>query len=350
MATHYVYEGTPDPNMLNQGDVLQRTDELVDQIREFFPYYANHPDYKYFMLITQGCDLYRRDGRPCNAQYLTLAAVRPVQDAMRLEVTPDQKDWQQQTKVIGSRVSNKLAMFMERLIDNNVPGYFYLHRDPTANIHLTCCAFLPLTVSLRVQHYDMCLRAKVAQLRETFQAKLGWLLGHMYSRVGTTEWNMHNTPTVREQARHFIEENYVTIDDKQIDEGLADLKKQGQLPEPEAIREYIIAKKVLSRKEKFQARASDVLTTTLQPINTIRKKAVYQVGQDQALRTGIEGVLAQAGIVEDKRGDVANALVQQVIGRLNDILSDEKLEGKADALQSIIRSLLQDTIISGLMK
>ncbi len=350
MATHYVYEDNPDPKTLTQGDVLQRTDELVSQIREFFPYYANHLDYKYFMVITQGCDLFRRDGKPCNAQYLTLAAVRPVQDAMRLEVTPDQKDWQQQTKVIGARVSNKLAMFMERLIDNNVPGYFYLHTDPTVNIHVPSCAFLPLTVSLRAQHYDLCLKAKIAQLKETFQAKLGWLLGHMYSRVGTTEWNMHKSITVRDQARQFIDETYVTLDDKQIDEGLADLKKQGLAPPPTEIRDYIISKKVLSRKEKFQARALEVLTTTVQPINAIKKKAVPQVRRDQKLRTAIDDILAKGGIKEEDRGTVTEAVVGEVIASLEEILTDEKLEGKPDAMQAIIRSLLQDTIISGLMK
>src|SRR4051794_16336673 len=49
MATHYVYDD-PRPE-LSQGDVLQKSSDLLGVIKTFFPYYADHEDYKYFMVL-----------------------------------------------------------------------------------------------------------------------------------------------------------------------------------------------------------------------------------------------------------------------------------------------------------
>jgi len=47
---------------------------------------------------------------------------------------------------------------------------------------------LPLSLSIRAEHYESCVRDRVAQIDDLFQAKLGWLLGQQYSRVGTPDW------------------------------------------------------------------------------------------------------------------------------------------------------------------
>ncbi|BAC47429.1 bsr2164 [Bradyrhizobium diazoefficiens USDA 110] len=36
-------------------------------------------------------------------------------------------------------------------------------------------------------HLATCVAAKILQLTDTFQAKLGWLVGQMYSPVGTQD-------------------------------------------------------------------------------------------------------------------------------------------------------------------
>ena len=74
-----------DKKTLCQGDVLKKTDDLVAHLKKYHPYYADHPDYKYFMVLTQSCDLVRRKGKPCDSQYITLAAARPVEEALRRE-------------------------------------------------------------------------------------------------------------------------------------------------------------------------------------------------------------------------------------------------------------------------
>jgi len=53
-----------------------------------------------------------------------------------------------------------------------------------------CCAILSLTIAVKSSvHYETCLKAKVLELDQAFQAKLGWLVGQLYSRVGTTDWD-----------------------------------------------------------------------------------------------------------------------------------------------------------------
>ena len=84
MSTHYVYVD-PNKSELQQGDVLQRCDALSAVLDKYFPYYSNHIDYRYFQVLTQTCDLVRRDDDPCAAHYISIAAVRPIKDVLLLE-------------------------------------------------------------------------------------------------------------------------------------------------------------------------------------------------------------------------------------------------------------------------
>ena len=44
-----------------------------------------------------------------------------------------------------------------------------------------------MQAALRVDHYDVCLSTKIAQLDNIFAAKVGWLAGNQYSRVATPD-------------------------------------------------------------------------------------------------------------------------------------------------------------------
>ncbi len=116
-----------------------------------------------------------------------MAAIRPIKDVLLMEAAKHQHVKLQATNIVGNKARDKLAMFLESLMDNNKAGLFYLHTDPSLDITEPYCAILQLSISLPAEHYDKCLRAKIAQLKEPFQAKLGWLIGNMYSRVATTE-------------------------------------------------------------------------------------------------------------------------------------------------------------------
>ncbi len=188
---HWTYDGTPDETYLHQGDVLQRTAALIDVLSEVHPYFAQ-AQYVRFMLLTQTCDLVRRGGAACKAPYLSIAAVRPFDEAIRRELAkiaasrPDEQLCG--GEYLSAQAFQKLKQQVGQILNNNHPEYFYLHAEPTSDLAQPCCAFLRVTIPLKIEHYDTLLEAKELQLKSAFQAKLGWLVGNTYSRVGTPDW------------------------------------------------------------------------------------------------------------------------------------------------------------------
>lgn len=79
---HFTYKPSPDMSSLCQGDVLCVTDEMRKILKEVHPYFLNE-QYKYFMVLTQSCDLVRRNAGKCKTPYITLAAVRSFDDFLR---------------------------------------------------------------------------------------------------------------------------------------------------------------------------------------------------------------------------------------------------------------------------
>lgn len=183
---HFTY-GKPEGD-LQQGDLLTKSEGLKSVLTQFLPYYADHPDYTYLMVLTQSCDLARHDGK-CKARYITLAAVRPVDTALERELSKYQRSSLEKYGRLCSRDKQYwMKDFLIKLLNNNIPEYFYLAEDAEFNLDRAYAAFLKLAIPIKVEHYETCLVARFAQLKEIFQAKLGWLIGNMYSRVGTPDW------------------------------------------------------------------------------------------------------------------------------------------------------------------
>lgn len=76
---HFTYKEYMEKNSLCQGDILEKTDDLTAILKEVHPYFLND-GYKYFMVLSQSCDLVRRNGKTCKTPYITLAAVREYSD------------------------------------------------------------------------------------------------------------------------------------------------------------------------------------------------------------------------------------------------------------------------------
>ena len=175
--------------MLQQGDVLKRTTELADCLREAHSYYADAHDYTHFMVLTQSCDLVLRDGksRP-NARYITIAAIRSLSILTDRLLDRYKFSNPEFPLSICDKVHEPLARNqLERLIHNTEDSYFLIPKDSHPHITTDKCAFLRLSVALRADHYKTLVKAKIAQLDNVFQAKVGWLTGNMYSRVGTPD-------------------------------------------------------------------------------------------------------------------------------------------------------------------
>ncbi len=73
-SLHFTYKecDTYSPS-LKQGDILHKTPELLELLEKVHPHYINS-EYKYFQVITQSCDLVRKNDS-CKSRYITLAAV-----------------------------------------------------------------------------------------------------------------------------------------------------------------------------------------------------------------------------------------------------------------------------------
>ena len=188
---HYTYADEIDRTSIHQGDLIARTPAVEEMLREVHPHYYTTDSYRYLIVLTQSCDLVRREGDACAARYITLAAVRPLDLVLRRRLEKYQRTRRHQLEgsFCDEGLRPKLTQFLERLFNNNEDEYFYLHEEPAAELAEAHCAFLALSIAVKAElHYEKLVAAKRLQLSESFQHKLGWLVGKMYSRIGTEDW------------------------------------------------------------------------------------------------------------------------------------------------------------------
>lgn len=235
---------------LAQGDLILKTDAVKELLQAVHPHYLKD-DYTHLLVLTQSCDLVRRNGDPCKSRYVSLAAVRPLSLVIQREVERFQDEFAVSAGVCSKRVQNLLEQFVERLLNNNEDEYFYLERDRALGLHEPSCAFLRLSVAVRAEdHYDKLVAARLLSLTDVFQAKLGWLVGKMYSRVGTPDWVPDHTNetefkrTVQEvlgSVVRWVEEDQLKLAKKSRPEGTATR---------EDLLKHIEATKVPKKKER----------------------------------------------------------------------------------------------------
>jgi hypothetical protein len=274
---HFTYEGQPRSD-LQQGDLIKRTEAVEALLKEVHPHYFYSQNYRYFLVLTQSCDLARRDGKPCIGRYISIAAVRPVRTAIEREVQKLQHS--EVERLLGfcsTERQPKLTQFMERLLNNNAEDYFYLHREQSAGFLEDNCAFLQLSIALRAQtHYDTLLAARILSLKESFQHKLGYLVGSLYSRVGTEDWlERHQEATqFRELTQQPAKDSDLVLWlDKDVHRKVLDTLKALPDPKPEDLQKAIAdtVKSRETRKGEVLAIIVNVLSDLSVPDDTVRK-------------------------------------------------------------------------------
>ena len=169
---------------------MKSTDELRNVIKKFHPYFINE-QYKYFMVLTQSCDLVRRNNQNCKTPYITLAAIKNF--GQFLEKWMISKKYVETVKdllLMNSKKYNNVYQFVERLYNNTEPDYFFLYKEDKLHLPESMIVHLKVTFALKSsEHYQTCLDSKIIELSDEFKAKVGWLVGNIYSRVGTTDWD-----------------------------------------------------------------------------------------------------------------------------------------------------------------
>lgn len=197
---HFTYKENPDMESLCQGDVLEKTDALNELLGTVHPYFQND-DYQYFMVLTQSCDLVRRDGKKCKTPYITLAAIRSYTDFLEKTLVANKMaELYNGFLLVDQKGKTRVSQLVERIYNNTEPDYFFLYKEDVLDFPKSMVAYLKVSIALKSElHYQTCLDAKRLELSDEFKAKLGWLVGNMYSRVGTTDWESKMTDKARKQ-------------------------------------------------------------------------------------------------------------------------------------------------------
>lgn len=204
---HFTYDSECDSNNLCQGDLLRKTPELKSVLAEYHSYY-DLDKYTHFIVLTQSCDLVRRDKKTsCKSRYISVAAVRSLQDVIARETSTSYNPIELDGIMCCSESKKSAAeSFLNRLLNNNHPDYFFLKSCPEVGLVKDSCAFLHLSIALKsVEHYDKCLDARSIGLTENFRAKLGWLVGQLYSRIGTADYVPSGLPS-KSEFKDYIEQ------------------------------------------------------------------------------------------------------------------------------------------------
>lgn len=205
MPSHWTYDDVVAGGDLMQGDIISRSSDIVSLLKEVYPYFCDER-YIGFLVTTQSCDLVRRSGKLCKAQYISLAVVRELRPLLP-ELLAD---------ICGSGIpgvykkeSRYLAeQLLVKIINQNEQsrGIFYLHQDADIGIGAPSIALLRVTFSLRRKHYDILVNSRSGRVRGEFANKLGWLSGNLFSRVATPDWDdqENDGEASRKQAKSLL--------------------------------------------------------------------------------------------------------------------------------------------------
>lgn len=203
--SHFTYADDPNLNELQQGDVLKRTPQLESLIKQVHPHYTSC-EYTHFQVITQSCDLVLYNGK-CKTRYITIAATRSLETVIRREL--DKFSLRGLAVNVDGEVfcseaaKNELKDFLRKIINNQSKDFFYLNAAPLRGLESDSCTFLHLSIAIKAElHYEACLKSKILQLEDNFQSRLGWMVGNLYSRVGTKDFVPSAMSTEKEFSKH----------------------------------------------------------------------------------------------------------------------------------------------------
>lgn len=290
---HFTYKAIPDKNSLCQGDLIEASDDLKSTLSGIHPYFQND-QYKYFMVLTQSCDLVRRDSVKCKTPYITLAAVRSFETFFeKIMLSGRYAEKVNNFLLMNNKDYSRAYQLIERLYNNNEPDYFFLYRDESLGLNESMVASLKVSIALKSDlHYERCLAHKVLELSDEFKAKLGWLVGNIYSRVGTTDWD--SIKTNRQKSEMFAEtlRSRCAIGTKEQIQALKDAlnRNADQLISLEDAIQFVSDYKIESQYDKAMKIIADAINTSGKDITQEAKaKILNAIKSKKTLQTMFPG-------------------------------------------------------------
>ena len=276
---HFTYKPNPDMQSLCQGDVLEITPELSVVLKEVHPYFLNE-QYKYFMVLSQSCDLVRRNGKNCKTPYITLAAVRSYSEFLeKILLKGKFAEKNKELLLMDDKHKERAYQLIERIYNNTEPEYFFLFKEEALEFQESMVAYLKVSIAFKSdEHYDKCLSAKKIELTDEFKAKLGWLVGNMYSRVGTADWEGIMSPQARKDMLNNDLNSMCVIGNK---EQLKQLKRnyleQTELmPNHEDAIEFISNIQIKTKYDKVMDVIEEVIKTSSKKIPIEEKEKLLK--------------------------------------------------------------------------
>lgn len=260
---------------------MQPTDDLLKVLRGVHPYFANPDQYPRFMILTQSCDLVRRH---LKSPYISLCAVRYAKIAVDRKIEEEQSSsTENMYGLCHTKHEYNIKDFVKKLLNNNASGYFYLHDTGDNRIPEPLCAFLPVSIALKIHHYDLCLNARVISLNSEFRSKLGWLVGDVYSRVATRDWV--NNPTDQEEQEEFDDIVYRMIHGERLWADGIQMQKLRQAiasgevdsDNPAEMEVYLQANPTPKKTPKLKQQALGILEAHLNKLTQLDPKSIEKV-------------------------------------------------------------------------
>ena len=236
--------------------------------------------------------------------------------------------------------------------DNNRKNYFYLHEDVACQISTRCCAFLSQSIALNANLLETFQEYKIAQLKESFRAKLGWLVGDMYSRVGTQEWDEHyGKNNIRKEASALLRGTFRNLPTEQIKKGLEELRSKKDLNSysPHEILKHIVDTKGFSRQRRYNDRIDD-LFGKIKVIDPIYGGLIQALKKDQQLLIDLTVVLEKAS---EKGSDLETLRDETLAGfekSLRLILNDTKFPNRNRLVERIANRFKEDTLMKNILR
>jgi hypothetical protein len=268
-----------------QGDVLKRTENLDELLKTVHPHFFNNNENTHFIVLTQSCDLVIRGSSGCKSPYIVIAPVRSLDLVVDRFVTQAQSvKISAELPVLSMKTNSKIREFLTRLFNNNETNYFYLNSDGT-DLNQDSVAFLNLSIAIKAdKHMQKCLDAKILQLNDTFQAKLGWLVGQLYSRVGTQDWEPAD---VKRKIDEMLPEIAIWIEDgklKAIESKFAEAQRLNESERWTAEFTEKMAREIPSQKQNVIRQATVVSTQVFQDAKkTVESQLRYRLDTDGEL-------------------------------------------------------------------
>ena len=136
-------------------------------------------------------------------------------------------------------------------------------------------------------HYDACLNSKILELTDAFKAKLGWLVGRIYSRVGTQDWvpSCVTKEGFSEIIDKLLEENIVWIDKKVINKLKGEYSAEISSMSPSEIQELASSIEIKKDRDVFLDQSRKILNDSgFIADNTKIDKIVTRINNDPLVK------------------------------------------------------------------